>query len=330
MIFLLCCVVNIFFSVCYAVTYDCLILGAGSAGLSAALYAAQAHVSVAVVAYDRGQLLGSHRVENFPGVIGKSGEEILQTIYDQIQASGTVTFVEDHVVAVDVSRAHSSLIKIMTSSNGVLEAKALIIATGSSPKKLGIPGEDRLWGYGVSSCAVCDGFLYKDKDVIVIGGGNSAVEEALQLLGYARSITIIVRSSGMRATPHEKIKLCEHSEKIKVIYDTVVTEIFGDEQHGVIGVQLFNRLDNKAFYMPIDGVFLAIGNVPNTQLFQEWIELDATGHILLNQRSQATNVPGVFAAGDVADPYFKQAAKAVGDGVQAALEAIDFIRFDYK
>lgn len=318
---------NLFSFMCEAREYDCVILGAGPAGLSAALYAAQAHISTAVIAENYGQLTGSHRVENFPGVEGKSGFEIIETLRHQVTSSGAVDFINDTIISVDFPRVDASLFKIMTSSYGVISAKTVIIATGSSSKKLGVPGEEQWWGYGVSCCAVCDGFFYKNKDVVVVGGGNSAVEQALQLVGYARSVTIIVRASDMRATPHEKIKLFEHKEKIKVLYDTVITEIFGDAQHGVTGVQLFNRIDDTSRHMPIDGVFLAIGHVPNTSLFSEWITLDPTGHIALATRSQATNIPGVFAAGDVADPDFKQAAKAAGDGVQAALEAIDFVRF---
>lgn len=308
-------------------SYDCVIIGSGPAGLAAALYTVQANISTAVIAQDFGQLTGSHRVENFPGVAGKSGTEIIETIWDQIQGSGTIDFFDDTVIAIDFSYRPDQCFKIMTAQNGVIEAKTVIIATGSSPKRLGVPGEDQLWGFGVSSCAVCDGFLYKNKEVIVVGGGNSAIEQALQLIGYAKKVTIVVRKSEMRATPHEKKKLYEHSEKIKVIYDTVVTEILGDISTGVTGIQVVNKVDGSVSMVPTDGIFLAIGHNPNTALFKEWLPLDETGHIVLTTRSQMTNIPGIFVAGDVAEAHFKQAPKAIGDGVQAALEAIDFVRF---
>lgn len=305
--------------------YNVVVIGGGPAGSAAAIYTGRANLSTLLITGDTpyGQLAGSHEVENWPGILKKSGTEIMEDLHAQVGSFG-VQFLYDAVTNVDFSKRPFTL---STREQGAFETDAVVIATGSSPKKLGVPGEDAFWGNGVSSCAVCDCFLFRDKDVVVVGGGDSAVEEAIQLVGYARSVTIVVRSATMRAAVHGQEKLRNYGDKIKIIYNSAITEIVGDAQQGVTGVVLFDAQTQRHVTMPIDGVFLAIGHIPNTELFKKWLTFDATGHILLADHSQATIIPGVFAAGDVADNRFKQAGKAAGDGIQAGMEAVDFVRF---
>jgi thioredoxin reductase (NADPH) len=305
--------------------YDMVVVGSGPAGCAAALYGARASMSTLVITGDTigGQLIGSHEVENWPGIIKKSGAEIMEDLHAQVQSFGAA-FLYDAVVDIDVSQQPFLL---TTRENGIIHARSVILATGSTPKLLNVPGEDLYWGNGVSSCAVCDCFLFKNKEVIVVGGGDSAIEEALQLAGYATHVTLVVRGPALRAAPHGQEKLKEYSDKISMRYNSVITEIVGDDEQGVTGVMMRDVITGQESFFATDGVFLAIGHTPNTQFFGQVITLDATGHVSLAGRSQATNIPGVFVAGDVADNRFKQAAKAAGDGVQAALEAIDFLRF---
>ena len=312
--------------ICQAHRYDIVVIGSGPAGCAAALYGARANMSTLVIAGDAvgGQLIGSHEVENWPGIIKKPGAEIMEDLYAQVQSFGA-EFLHDAVVEIDFSQRPFLL---TTRENGIIEARSIIIATGSTPKRLHVPGEELYWGNGVSSCAVCDCFLFKNKHVVVVGGGDSAVEEALQLVGYAQSVTLLVRGHEMRAAPYGQEKLKEHSDKIFVKYNSSITEIVGTDELGVTGVMLRDAITGQESLFATEGVFLAIGHTPTTQLFRHVINLDETGHVALNGRSQATHIPGVFVAGDVADNRFKQAAKAAGDGVQAALEAIDFLRFD--
>ena len=309
----------------FVICYDVVVIGSGPAGCSAGLYAARANLSTLVITGDSpyGQLSGSHEVENWPGIPKKCGIEIMEQLHEQVRSFG-VSFLYDTVMSIDSTRRPFI---ITTADQSVFEAHAIVIATGSSPKMLHVPGEDLYWGKGVSACAVCDCFLYKNKDVVIVGGGDSAVEEALQLVGYARSITILVRSHAMRAVLNGQKKLQEHADKIDIRYNSSIAEILGDVERGVTGVMVCDSASSQSYVLPIDGVFLAIGHKPNVDLFKDWIALDTTGHVALANRSQMTNIPGIFVAGDVADNRFKQAAKAAGDGVQAGMEAVEFVRF---
>lgn len=312
-------------SVSSAHVYDIVIIGGGPAGWSAAMEAARARVSVLVVAgnNDGGQLTASHMVENIPAVKAKPGFEIMNDLRDQALSCGA-QLLTDTVVGVDFD---ARPFRITTSGNDMVQARSVIIATGSTPKKLGVPGEERFWGYGVSSCAVCDCFLYSNRSVVVVGGGDSAIEEALQLVEYASNITILVRSQVMRASNWMQEKLKKHVHKITILYDVTVQEICGTNEQGVIGVRIREGADNKESVVSTDGVFLAIGHVPNSSLFTKWLSVDEKGYLILHSRSQATVLPGVFVAGDVADPHFKKAYIAMSSGGQAALEAVHFVRY---
>lgn len=302
--------------------YDAIVIGGGSAGMVAAMELARAKYHVAVISDTiGGQLVGSHNVENIPGIAAKPGAAIMDDLQQQVAAFG-VEFMYDTVTAVDFSQAPYA---VLTQTYGLLKARAVIIATGSSAKTLAIPGEQAFWGRGVSSCAVCDCFLYQNREVVVIGGGDSAIEEALQLAEYATKVTILVRGAAMRAAEWGKEKLRE-KKNIFIVYQTDVLEILGDET-GVTAVMLHDNATGITKKFATDGVFLAIGHTPNSDLFKKWLPLDAQGYIVLNCRSQGTRVPGVFVAGDVADPLYKKAYIAMGAGGQAGLEAIHYLRF---
>jgi thioredoxin reductase (NADPH) len=323
--FLICLIAlfSCFSYVFYAKTYDVLIIGGGAAGLTAAMEVARAKYKVAIIAQEiGGQLNGSHHVENIPAVSAKPGYEIMADLQHQVADFG-VKFIYDTVTDVDFSVKNSY--KLTTQDHGLLEADSVIIATGSSPKKLSVPGEEEFWGKGVSSCAVCDCFLYQDKEVVIVGGGDSAVEEALQLAEYANKVTILVRGQQMRASAWGQEKLREH-HKISIVYATEVVEIVGDDMHGVTGVMTRDVQTGAIKEFKTDGIFLAIGHTPNTDLVKKWLPLDVRGYIILTSRSQATTIPGLFAAGDVADPSYKKAYIAMGAGGQAGLEAVHYLR----
>lgn len=303
--------------------YDVLVLGGGPAGLAAPIEIARAKYKVAVISQEfGGQLNGSHLVENIPSVASKPGHEIMTNLQQQVVSFGTEC-IEDTIVAVDFSQ--EGAYTVTTQDHGILTARAIIIATGSSPKKLGIPGEQEFWGRGVSSCAVCDCFLYQNKEVVVVGGGDSAIEEAFQLAEYADKVTILVRRDQMRASDWGQEKISEY-KKVSIVYSTEVVEILGDDEQGVISVMLRNTKTGEFTSMKTDGVFLAIGHTPNSALFKDWLHIDKQGYIVLTGRSQATTIPGVFVAGDVCDPWYKKAYIAEGHGGQAGLEAVNYMR----
>jgi thioredoxin reductase (NADPH) len=321
----ICSIIFIFTTQCDNNLYDVIVIGAGPAGWSAAMEAARARVSVLVISgpIDGGQLSASHCVENIPAIKAQSGFAIMQDLREQALSAGA-NVLTDTVTAVDFS---AKPLVIQPSQNGAFKAKAVIIATGSTSKKLDVQGEERFWGYGVSTCAVCDCFLYRDKQVVVVGGGDSAVDEALQLVEYASKITILVRNEAMRASNWMQEKLTKYADKITILYQVQVEEICGTDDLGVTGVQLKDIGTGIGSFLPVDGVFLAIGHEPNSHLFADWLPLDKYGYITLSTRSQATVIPGVFVAGDIADPIFKKAYIAMSTGGQAALEAVHFIRY---
>lgn len=298
------------------------IIGSGPAGLTAALYGGRAKIHTVVFTGDEpgGQLIGTTDVQNWPAIEKMWGHEIMTCLQKQVRHFGA-EIIEDSVVELDLS---SWPYRLHTGQDLDIYALTVIIATGARPKKLHIPGEAMYWGRGVSVCALCDAPCFEGKNVIVIGGGDSAVEEALQLAPYAKSVTVLVRSNSMRAAPTMQERLAGFGN-IAIEYNVQVEEIVGDDE-GVTGVKLVDTNTHERFFKHVDGVFVAIGHSPNTELVKEQLSLDDHGHIVVAPGSQATNKPGVFVAGEVHDAKYRQACVACGYGAMAALDAIEFLR----
>jgi thioredoxin reductase (NADPH) len=296
-----------------------LILGSGPAGLSAALYAARADLNPVVLTGMEmgGQVSLTYTVENYPGFPeGVGGTELVELFQKQAERFGAkVEF--DTAVEVDLSRRP---FRVRTYNANYL-AETLIITTGATSRTLNVPGEVELTGRGVSYCATCDGWFFKEKDVVVVGGGDSALEEGLFLTRYARSVTIVHRRDALRAGAI-LVQRAETNPKIKFIWNSVVTEIIGKE--AVQAVRLKDLLSGEEFDQPIDGVFIFIGHTPNTQLFKGQLEMDKLG-FLVSDSLMRTNVEGVFAAGEVADPHFRQVITSAGMGAAAAMQAGRFL-----
>ncbi len=292
-----------------------LIIGSGPAGLTAAIYAARADLQPLMIEGMQagGQLMLTTDVENYPGFPdGILGPDLMDRFRKQAERFGTRIVTAD-VTKVDFSTAP---FRIWVDADDY-EADAVIISTGASARWLGVPGEDRLRGYGVSSCATCDGFFFRDRELVVVGGGDSAMEEATFLTKFASKVTIVHRRNEFRASKIMAARALAHP-KIDVIWDTVVTEIKGDD--GVTGVTLENVHTGEHRDFATDGVFVAIGHDPNTELFRGQIDLDPNGYIVVDGFTR-TSVPGVFAAGDVVDHVYRQAITAAGNGCQAAMDA---------
>ncbi len=294
---------------------DTVIIGSGPAGLTAALYAARANLKPLVITGNElgGQIATTTDVENFPAFPeGLTGPELVEKMQAQAERFGTEIKI-DYVQQVDLSRRPFRL----TGSAGDYYARSLIITTGASPRKLGVPGEIELTGRGVSYCATCDGFFFRDKEVVVIGGGDSALQEAIFLTKFARKVTIIHRRNELRAgyTLQSRVR---KNEKIEFIWDTVVTRIKGEQ--AVESIDLRNVKTGRTWTHPTDGVFIFIGHLPNSQLFSGQLEIDEQGYLVVDKRLR-TNVEGVWAAGEIADSVFKQAITSAGMGAAAAIEA---------
>ncbi|MDZ4736804.1 MAG: thioredoxin-disulfide reductase [Rhodospirillaceae bacterium] len=306
-----------------------LIIGAGPAGYTAAIYAARANLHPVMIEgiQPGGQLMITTDVENYPGFADViQGPWLMEQMRAQAAHVGT-TLVSDVVVEVDLSRRP---FRAICDSGDIYEADALIICTGAQARWLGLPSEDKYRGLGVSACATCDGFFFRGKEVVVVGGGNTAVEEAIYLTNHATKVTLVHRRSELRAEKIMQERLFKHP-KIAVIWDNVVDEILGGGEPAVVtGVALRNVKTGEKTTVPTDGVFIAIGHDPATALFKGQLDMDDEGYIVSAPDSTKTSVHGVFAAGDVKDKIFRQAVTAAGMGCMAALEAEKFLAADER
>jgi thioredoxin reductase (NADPH) len=301
-----------------------IILGSGPAGCTAAVYAARAMLEPTLIAgiQPGGQLTITTEVENYPGFAEAiQGPWLMEQMQAQAQHLGT-KFVQDTITSVDLSRRPFSLV---TDSGETHTADSLVIATGASANWLGLPSESKYQGFGVSACATCDGFFFRGKNVAVVGGGNTAAEEALFLTNFADRVTLIHRRDTLRADKTNQTRLLAN-KKIDCVFDTEVVEVLGaEEPRGVTGVRLRNTVTGTERTLDVDGLFIAIGHSPATDLFKGQIEMDETGYIKTAPDSTHTSIAGVFAAGDVKDKVFRQAVTAAGMGCMAALEAERFL-----
>ena len=297
-----------------------LILGSGPAGYTAALYAARANLSPVLITglQKGGQLNTTTDVDNWPGDLhGLQGPDLMDRMLAHVEQFNTEV-ISDHIHTANLS----TKALILTGDQGIYSCDALIIATGASAKYLGIPSEDKYKGRGVSACATCDGFFYRDTDVAVIGGGNTAVEEALYLSNIAKKVVVIHRRDKFRA---EKILVDRLLKKknVTIKWNSILDEVLGDKT-GVTGIKIKNILDKKTVNLVLKGVFIAIGHLPNTKLFEGQLDMK-NGYITtksgLNGQATSTNIPGVFAAGDVSDHVYRQAITSAGNGCMAALDA---------
>lgn len=295
---------------------DVLIIGSGPAGYTAAIYAARANLKPTMIAglQPGGQLTLTSEVDNWPGEpTGVMGTDLMEKLKQQALRFGTECITD---VVTEVSGTTSPF--TVKTASAEYQTKAVIIATGASAMWLGVEGEQRLQGKGVSACATCDGFFFRGKEIVVVGGGDTAMEEATFLTRFASKVTIVHRREDFRASKI-MIDKARNNAKIVMVMNTVIEEIIGDDL--VTGIRTRNVVTNEEGSIPCDGVFMAIGHKPNTKIFEGFIDLDEKGYIVTSPRSTVTNIPGIFACGDVADHVYRQAVTAAGTGCMAALDA---------
>ncbi len=301
--------------------HDVVIVGSGPAGYTAAIYAARAQLNPVILAGSvtaGGALMNTTEVENYPGFIeGIMGPELMNQMQEQAERFGAEIRYED-VTALELEGD----VKRVTTSDGAYEARTVIISTGSEYRHLGVDGEERLSGHGVSYCATCDGFFFKDQDIVVVGGGDSAMEEATFLTRFARSVTVVHRRDELRASA-VMAKRAQEDPKISFAWNSQVVELHGEDS--LTGITLEDTVTGERRRIEATGLFVAIGQVPRSELVAEALELDEAGYIKVEVPSQRTRIPGVFACGDVADPTYQQAITAAGSGCRAALDAEHYL-----
>ena len=304
---------------------DTLIIGSGPAGYTAAIYAARADLKPVIYTglEPGGQLTTTTDVDNFPGYPkGIDGPKMMDELKEQAERFGTEVKI-DFISKVEFSKNKGSLHKVFSQDGTEIEAKTIIICTGASAKYLGLPSEQKLIGGGVSACAVCDGFFYKNQEVAVVGGGDTAVEEATYLAKICSKVTMIVRKDHLRASKAMQNRITKYPN-ISILYNHEVEEVIGDNV--VVGIKTINNLTKETSEIKITGLFLAIGHTPNTEIFKGQINMDESGYIITEPKSTITNIPGVFAAGDVQDKEYRQAVTAAGMGCMAALDAERYLQ----
>ena len=301
--------------------HDVVIVGSGPAGYTAAIYAARAQLNPVILAGSvtaGGALMNTTEVENYPGfVTGIMGPELMTQMQEQAERFGADIRYED-VTALELEGD----VKRITTSDGAYEARTVIISTGSEYRHLGIDGEERLSGHGVSYCATCDGFFFKDQDIVVVGGGDSAMEEATFLTRFARSVTVVHRRDELRASA-VMAKRAQEDPKISFAWNSRVVELHGEDS--LTAVTLEDTVTGERRRLEASGLFVAIGQVPRSELVTNVLDLDEAGYIKVEAPSQRTRIPGVFACGDVADPTYQQAITAAGSGCRAALDAEHYL-----
>ena len=302
-----------------------LIIGSGPAGYTAAIYAARADLNPIIYTglEPGGQLTTTTDVDNFPGYPrGIDGPKMMNELKEQAERFGTEVRI-DFISKVEFSSERGGVHKVFSQDGTKIETKTIIISTGASAKYLGLPSEQKLIGGGVSACAVCDGFFYKNQEVAVVGGGDTAVEEATYLAKICSKVTMIVRKDHLRASKALQHRIKKYTN-ISVLFNHEVKEVIGEDV--VQGVKITNNLTEELNEINITGLFLAIGHTPNTEIFKGQIEMDNSGYIITKSKSTITNVPGVFAAGDVQDKEYRQAVTAAGTGCMAALDAERYLQ----
>ncbi|WP_439132934.1 thioredoxin-disulfide reductase [Polaribacter sp.] len=298
----------------------CLIIGSGPAGYTAAIYAARADMKPIMYTGMQmgGQLTTTTEVDNFPGYKdGTDGTAMMMDLKHQAERFGTdVRF--GMVTSVDLSKEVGGIHKVVVDESKHIEAETIIISTGATAKYLGLESEQRLIGGGVSACATCDGFFYKGQDVVVVGGGDTAAEEATYLANICKKVYLLVRKDYMKASKAMQHRV-DKTENIELLYNTEVDEVLGGNV--VEGVRAVNNQTKEKFEIPVTGVFIAIGHTPNSDLFKGALDMDETGYLITKGKTTKTNLPGVFAAGDIQDKEYRQAVTAAGTGCMAALDA---------
>ena len=304
---------------------DTIIIGSGPAGYTAAIYAARADLNPVMYTglEPGGQLTTTTEVDNFPGYPkGIDGPTMMNELKEQAERFGTKVEI-DFISKVDFSKDKGGMHKLYTQNGDEIKSKTVIISTGASAKYLGLPSEQRLIGGGVSACAVCDGFFYKNQDVAIVGGGDTAIEEATYLAKICNNVTMLVRKDHFRASKAMQNRLSNY-DNIKVLFNHEVMEVMGENV--VDGLKIRSNLTDDVSELKITGLFIAIGHSPNTDIFKGIVDMDDSGYILTDKTSTKTNIPGVFAAGDVQDKDYRQAVTAAGTGCMAALDAERYLQ----